>query len=173
MKTVMKMDRKEKIIDLIANSDKPLSASKLAKEFGVSRQIIVGDIALLRASGHEIMATPRGYVFETPQDKGLKKTIAVKHTRENLVEELNVIVDNGGIVEDVIVEHPVYGEIKGNLHISSRYDVTKFMDKLSTSQAAPLSLVTNGVHLHTLIVPDEESFHRITEGLDAIGVLLK
>lgn len=165
------MDRKTRIIEIINNSKKPVSASKIAKELGVSRQIIVGDVALLRASGQEIIATPRGYILDT--DSNNTYTIAVKHNNDQLEDELNTIVDLGGKIEDVIVEHPLYGEIKGNLHIYSRYDVSKFMSKLEKNDASPLSRLTNGVHLHTVTVPDHETLERIKEALDEKHILLK
>jgi hypothetical protein len=165
------MDRKTKIIEIISSSDKPVSASKIAKELGVSRQIIVGDVALLRASGEDITATPRGYILD-PNRSNLY-TIAVKHNNDQLEEELNTIVDLGGKVEDVIVEHPLYGEIKGNLHIYSRYDVSKFMSAVKDRDVTPLSLLTDGVHLHTITAPDEETLERIKEALDEKHILLK
>ena len=145
------MDRKTKIIEIISSSDKPVSASKIAKELGVSRQIIVGDVALLRASGEDITATPRGYILDT--NRSNHYTIAVKHNNDQLEEELNTIVDLGGKVEDVIVEHPLYGEIKGNLHIYSRYDVSKFISAVKDN--------------------DEETLERIKEALDEKHILLK
>ena len=156
------MDRKTKIIEIISSSDKPVSASKIAKELGVSRQIIVGDVALLRASGEDITATPRGYILET--NRSNYYTIAVKHNNDQLEEELNTIVDLGGKVEDVIVEHP---------HIYSRYDVSKFMSAVKDNDIAPLSLLTDGVHLHTITAPDEETLERIKEALDEKHILLK
>ena len=164
-------ERKEKILKLIRQSDKPLSASFLAKHFNVSRQIIVGDVALLRASGHKIIATPRGYIIE--KQTGHKETIAVKHHRDSIEEEMNMIVDLGGCIDNVIVEHPVYGEIKANLHISSRYDVSLFMDKFNKGKAQPLSTLTDGVHLHTISYNDPQTMIRIKESLDKRGFLLK
>ena len=82
----MYMDRKTRIMEIISSSDKPVSASKIAKELGVSRQIIVGDVALLRASGEDITATPRGYILET--NRSNHYTIAVKHNNDQLEEEL-------------------------------------------------------------------------------------
>ena len=165
------MDRKTRIMEIISNSDKPVSASKIAKELGVSRQIIVGDVALLRASGEDITATPRGYILDT--NRSNHYTNAVKHNNDQLEEELNTIVDLGGKVEDVIVEHPLYGEIKGNLHIYSRYDVSKFMSAVKDRDVTPLSLLTDGVHLHTITAPDEETLERIKEALDEKHILLK
>ena len=53
------IDRREDIVRRLTISAEPISASSLAAAYGVSRQIIVGDIALLRASGEKISSTPR------------------------------------------------------------------------------------------------------------------
>lgn len=101
--------RRSQVLACLQTAQTPLSASHLAAQMGVSRQIIVGDIALLRACGHQIFATPRGYLLQrAPQ--GLRKTVACVHTREQMEQELNLLVDNGCTVLDVIVEHPVYGQ---------------------------------------------------------------
>lgn len=165
------MDRKERIMQEIKKSSKPISASTLAKICGVSRQIIVGDIALLRASGIHIIATPRGYILDTTQ--GLCKTIAVKHIQEQMADELYTIVDLGGEIIDVIVEHPIYGQITGKLHLSSRYDVDQFLEKVKSSTAKPLSKLTDGIHLHTIQYPNEETLCRIEEVLLHKGYLFK
>lgn len=165
------MNRKETIIQEIKKSQKPISASTLAKLCGVSRQIIVGDIALLRASGFHIIATPRGYVLDTP--RGLYKTIAVCHTSSQMEDELCTIVDMGGQIIDVIVEHPIYGQITGKLHLSSRYDIQQFIQHVSSSTAKPLSQLTDGVHLHTIQCDDEKMYHRIIDTLDQKGYLFK
>ena len=163
------MDRKQAIIEEIQKSDKPVSASKLAKHFGVSRQIIVGDIALLRAAGTQIIATPRGYLLED-KPHPLEKKIAVSHSNDQLAEELYTIIDLGGMVVDVIVEHPIYGELVGNLHLASRYDVDQFLKKVET--ATPLSQLTSGVHLHTIRYPSQEVIQRIGNALKDKGILL-
>lgn len=165
------MNRKERIIQEIKKSDKPISASSLAKICHVSRQIIVGDIALLRASGIHIIATPRGYVLDYHQ--GLSKTIAFKHTQEQMDDELYTIVDLGGEIIDVIVEHPIYGQITGKLHLKSRYDVDQFLKKVKSSTAKPLSQLTDGIHLHTIQYPDANTLQRIEEALLQKGYLFK
>ncbi|MCD7950650.1 MAG: transcription repressor NadR [Erysipelotrichaceae bacterium] len=166
------MDRKEEIIKVISKSEKPISASRLASQFGVSRQIIVGDIALLRAKGYKITATPRGYILDNMQLKNTY-TIAVKHTSEQMGDEMYTIVDLGGYIIDVIVEHPVYGQLIGDLHISSRYDVDQFLEKVKKNDASPLSKLTHGIHLHTLQCSSDEIYHRIEKALDEKGYLLK
>ena len=150
----------------------PLSATVLAKEFGVSRQIIVGDIALLRAGGMDISATPRGYVLPAPAT-GKLYTIACRHTAVQMEQELNAIVDQGCTVVDVIVEHPVYGQITGPLQISSRYEVTQFVFVIARQAAAPLSALTDGIHLHTIQCPDDAAFERVKNALREQEILLE
>lgn len=162
--------RRQAILDRLRTADRPVSASALAAEQNVSRQIIVGDIALLRAGGAEISATPRGYVLPRATD-GITRTIACRHTLAQTGQELDILVDNGCTVLDVIVEHPVYGQLTGQLHLSSRYDVGQFLQKVSRSGARPLSALTGGVHLHTILCPDEAAWHRVRAALDQAGFL--
>ena len=164
-------ERREKILEIISKSQKPCSASTLASDFNVSRQIIVGDIALLRASGVDIIATPRGYVLEHTQSGGVVHTIAVVHKEEDLAQELYAIVDQGGKIIDVIVEHPLYGQLSGKLHISSRYDVDQFMQHVQDYHAMPLSSLTNGLHLHTISCKDDAMYQRILQVLKEKGFL--
>ena len=150
----------------------PVSAAALAREFSVSRQIIVGDVALLRAGGMDIAATPRGYVLPE-QPAGLVRTLACRHSGEQMESELNAIVDQGCTVVDVIVEHPIYGQLAGPLALSSRYDVAQFVERCRKQSAAPLSLLTEGIHLHTVSCPDEGAFQRVRGALKELGVLLE
>lgn len=166
------MDRKEKIIEEIKKNNKPISASTLAKKLGVSRQIIVGDVALIRASGTNIIATPRGYILDSKQ-QNQTYTIAVNHSQEQMADELYTIVDLGGCAIDVIVDHPVYGQLTGKLHLSSRYDVDQFIKKVNNNQAKPLSQLTDGLHLHTIQCLNEDTYQRIVSALDEKGYLFK
>ena len=163
--------RKDNIIRKLQSTDSPVSASSLAKEFGVSRQIIVGDIAILRAEGHDISSTPRGY--ELPQIGTPVYRVACKHDSSKILEELNAIVDCGGILLDVSVEHPIYGELVGNLHIANRLDAKEFSDKIIESNAPPLSLLTDGIHLHAITCRDEAALERIKDKLRSIGILFE
>ncbi|MDD6189910.1 MAG: transcription repressor NadR [Clostridiales bacterium] len=165
MKNVLTAEkRRAALIDCLTAADSPVSASALAAQFSVSRQVIVGDIALLRASGANISATPRGYVIDRAQ-QGCRRTVACVHSCEDTAKELNIMVDNGCTVVDVIVEHPIYGQISGRLDLASRYDVAQFVEKLSSEEAPPLSSLTGGVHLHTLICPDEAAYRRVCKEL--------
>ena len=163
--------RRQAILDRLRTADRPVSASALAAGLNVSRQIIVGDIALLRAGGAEISATPRGYVLPRATD-GITRTIACRHTLAQTGQELDILVDNGCTVLDVIVEHPVYGQLTGPLQISSRYDVEQFLARIRDSDAAPLSMLTGGLHLHTLCCPNEDAYTRACAALKAAGLLL-
>ena len=164
-------ERRTAIFGILEQAERPVSASSLAERFGVSRQLIVGDVALLRAGGAAIDATARGYVTREKQRTGLLRQVACRHRAEDVEQELLVIVDNGCAVLDVIVEHPVYGQLTGALGLTSRYDVGQFI--LRSRQAQPLSLLTEGVHLHTLACPDEAAFLRVKRELTEAGFLLE
>ena len=163
----MKAEERRRAIAQTLTAEKPISATTLAGEFSVSRQIIVGDIALLRAGGMNIVATPRGY--KLGGTNGLIRTVACIHTAEGMEQELFAIVDEGCTVIDVVVEHPLYGQITGQLSLSSRYDVRQFVEK--SWNAAPLSSLTDGVHIHNLQCPDEESFRRVYRRLEELGMV--
>ena len=165
-------ERRQAIIRCLAETGEPVSASALARRFSVSRQVIVGDIALLRASGTEILATPRGYVRADAR-KGLSRTLACRHDGAAMEAELCAIVDQGCTVADVIVEHPIYGQLTGSLDLASRYDVSRFIARCAQESAAPLSLLTEGIHLHTVLCPDEQAAERVRDALRSLGVLLE
>lgn len=161
--------RRNALLQQLNQTKTPISATALSKEFQVSRQVIVGDIALLRAAGHDIFATPRGYLMSTA-DEGITFQVACIHSFEQTRGELYAIVDAGGEVIDVLVDHPVYGQLTGNLHLSSRYDVEEFLKKSSAEGVHPLSHLTDGVHLHTITCPDEGAKRRILEALTCLDV---
>ncbi|MDO4535866.1 MAG: transcription repressor NadR [Clostridium perfringens] len=167
-------ERREKILSMIKGSKKPLSGSYIAKELHVSRQLIVGDVALLRASGSDIISTARGYIINDTKENNsfLLKTIACKHTKEAMNDELNTIVDEGATVIDVTIEHPVYGELTGDLHISSRRHASDFIRKLESKDSPMLSNLTHGIHLHTIKCDDEEMYNNVLKALQSKGYLL-
>ena len=162
--------RRERIVALLEAADRPMSATALAGQLSVSRQIIVGDIALLRAGGADIMATPRGYLLSRAARTGVECKVACVHTAGDMGRELQTIVDAGGEVVDVEVEHPVYGQITGALHIRSRYDVEEFLRRVEKHGAQPLSALTGGVHLHTIRCPDQAVLERVIAALDREGL---
>lgn len=167
--------RRNSIQNMLRSNTGPITGTELAETFGVSRQVIVQDIAILRAAGADILATPRGYIIHTPFSPNvITKTLICRHyTSKELEDELTTIVDYGGKVIDVIIEHPIYGEIRGILMISSRQDVKEFMESLGKEGAQPLSSLTGGIHLHTVEVKDERTFSRIKRELKAKGYILE
>lgn len=137
------------IVDLIRHSPVPVSGSALAARFQVSRQVIVQDIALLRAAGQEIVSTNRGYILPR-QQPAVRRVFKVCHDDAQTEDELSTIVDYGGTVLDVFVEHGIYGQFRAELNISSRRDVLKFMHRVENGTAALLKNVTLGEHFHTV-----------------------
>ena len=148
----------------------PVKATVLAAEMGVTRQVIVGDVALLRAAGHGVISTARGYMMPG-REHLLRYTVACFHREEDMEEELNLIVDQGCTVENVIVDHPVYGQLTGSLDLTSRYEVQEFIAR--SRGANPLCMLTDGIHLHTLICPDETAFFRVKNSLRERGFLVE
>ncbi len=165
-------ERRVSIIARLKQAKEPISASALAKEYSVTRQIIVADIALLRASGQSIVADNRGYVLHTIDERNIKR-IVVKHDKNQVLDELYAIVDNGGKILDVIIEHSIYGKISVELNVFSRYDADEFVKKINAAKANPLSLLTEGVHIHTISVFDNKAFDRIKEKLSELGILIE
>ena len=164
-------ERRAAVLEALRTTDEPVSAGTLAARYHVSRQIIVGDVALLRAAGEDIAATPRGYVLAPPTG-GVVRRIACRHSDAEMEAELNAVVDQGCTVLDVIVEHPLYGELTGALRLRSRYDVSAFIRRCREADARPLSDLTEGIHLHTLSCPDETAFERVRTALRELGFLL-
>jgi len=151
----------------------PIRGGELAKHFHVSRQCLVQDIAILRASGEEILATPRGYRLPSGANHPHRAILACKHAPERTEEELQILADHGVRILDVIVEHPLYGELRGSLTLESRADVQDFLAQVRASHAALLSSLTDGVHLHTVEASRPEMISRAKQQLRARGFLLK
>lgn len=157
-------NRRQSLLNMIKTSSIPLSGSQLAAGLNVSRQVIVQDIALLRAADYDIISTNRGYLLNSRASA--RRIFHVRHRDEEIEEELNTIVDAGGKVIDVFVAHSVYGDLHAPLSIYSRNDIKKFINKLKSGEAAPLKNITNGNHFHTVDAYSEEI-------LDDVGIALQ
>lgn len=154
-------------------SEQTVTGSSLANALGVTRQVIVQDMAVLRAQGERIIATPRGYtILRDMPGPGVTRLVAVKHDREQTRDELDTMVDLGFEVVDVIVEHPVYGQLTGLLAVSNRSEVDQFMRTIDQTSAGLLSSLTKGVHLHTVRGRDKSQFAALEDALRAKGYLL-
>lgn len=79
-------DRRKQIVDQIRNSTAPVAGKVLAAAYDVSRQVIVQDIALIRAAGYDIISTNRGYIINEPA--AVSRVFKVKHTDAQVEEEL-------------------------------------------------------------------------------------
>ena len=162
--------RRSEILRMLSESEAYINASEFARHFGVTRQIIVSDIAILRANGRHILATRMGYRMDDAP-AGLMKSIVCRHRSDQVLDEFYAVVDNGGSVASVIVEHPLYGQLSADLNISSRYEAREFVDRMQAANASQLSDLTGGVHIHMLRVPDEGAYLRITQALRESGIL--
>lgn len=166
-------ERREKLLSILEKSNKPISGSELAKELGVSRQVIVQDVALLRASDEDIIATNKGYVLYKEKPNSFTRSFLVKHTNEEIEEELCLIVDLGGKILDVGVYHDIYGNISTDLIINNRQDVYDFVKKLKNGKVTPLKRLTKDVHLHNIKADSKEILDNIERALDEKGLLYK
>ena len=164
--------RRKEILAELSASTAPVSATTLAEKYGVTRQVIVADVALLRAAGNDIRAEHKGYSLERAQGE-IHRLIVCKHPKSSVIDEFYAIVDNGGKVLDVQVEHPIYGIISAKISISSRYDADEFVRAASNSSVSQLSDLTGGVHAHTVAARDEETFRRIIHRLRELGILVE
>ncbi len=164
-------ERREQLKKILAQSAVPVSGSALAKMLSVSRQVIVTDIAILRAEGFEIISTSQGYM--TPEIRQCKRIFKVHHTREECESELNLFVDCGAVVKDVFVSHRAYGVLRGELDIRSRLDVQAFLESIRSGKSTLLSSTTEGYHYHTLLAPSESVLDTIENRLWEMGFLAK
>lgn len=164
--------RREDIFLRLTKSNKPIKGIEFASIYNVTRQIIVKDIALLRAEGNKIISTPDGYMVVKKENK-FRSLIVVSHDESRMKEELEVIIKYGGSVEDVIIEHPLYGDIRATLMIKNLNDLNKFIYKYNNNNKTNLlSLLTNGIHIHTISCDSEENIELIKNELNERGFIV-
>ncbi len=162
-------DRRKEIASCLMSSAEAVSGTALSEMFGVSRQIIVQDIAKLKSEGYEILSTHSGYVIaSTPL---YERVLKVKHTTDETEAELNAVVDLGGTVADVFVWHKVYGRVQANLNISSRSHVERFIEGVRSGKSTELMNITGGYHYHTIRGESEEILDRVEAALDKMGFI--
>ena len=162
--------RRTEIIKALQESETPLSGTALGERLGVSRQVIVQDIALLRTSGYDIVSTNRGYLLNNSNTNPCR-LVKVRHDAEQIEEELNLVVDLGGCVEDVLVNHRTYAKLEAPLNVKNRRDVQKFVEDLKNGVSDPLSVITSGYHFHHISAESQEVLDEIVEALDQKGFL--
>ena len=164
--------RRARILSIL-KEESPVTGSSLSARLGVTRQVIVQDIMILRAQGERIIATPRGYTtLEESSSPHVTKLVAVRHSPEETADELYTMVDTGAEVLDVIVDHPIYGQLTGQLSLTCRRDVDLVLEALSTTKAKLLSSLTRGIHLHTVRAKDASVIQALEKALASKGFLL-
>lgn len=152
-------ERRKAIVNLLLSENKPISGSELAQKFGISRQIIVQDITVLKGTGYEILSTSHGYIMQKSPHS--EKVFKVRHTTEQTEDELSCIVNLGGMVVDVFVWHKVYGKIEATLNIFSQMHIKQFLEGVRTGKSTELMNVTGGYHYHTVRAESEEVLMQI------------
>ena len=164
-------ERRDKIIATMQENRMPVPGKELASFYNVSRQVIVQDIALMRAAGYDIISTNRGYILNSP--KSVKRIFKVQHTDEQMEDELYSIVDLGGCVETVIVNHKVYGRMEAKLHIKSRRLAWEFLEDIRSGKSSPLKNITSNYHYHEVHADSEETLDMIENMLREKGYLVE
>ena len=167
------IERRQEILRVLEEANVAVNAAALAERCDVTRQIIVADIALLRAAGYAIRSEHRGYIMERSSANGVTQQLVCRHDKAGMQDEFYAIVDNGGKILDVQVEHSIYGLLKGQLSIASRFDADEFMRRATEANTTMLSDLTDGVHIHTSQTPNETVMERIRASLRAKGILVE
>lgn len=163
-------ERRKEIVAMIMAAEEPVSGTILSERLGVSRQIIVQDIAMLRAEGYDVLSTHQGYVIT----KGpfAERVFKLRHTSEQTEDELSSIVALGGTVVNVFVWHKVYGKIEAGMNIFSERGVTQFMDGIKSGKSKELMHITEGYHYHTVRADSEASLDAIETMLEEKGYIV-
>lgn len=167
-------ERRLKILSKLQESDTPLSGTALSKIFHVSRQIIVQDIALMRAENYGILSTNKGYLLRTGKTENTqpKRVFFVKHHTQQVLDEFNTILELGGRILNVAVEHELYGQICADLLIETKTDASDFYSKLMHCRDNPLKNLTDDCHYHTVCAPSEKLLDLIEAELQRKGYLI-
>jgi transcriptional regulator of NAD metabolism len=162
--------RQERMLNLLQQRKEPIRGEDLALKLGVTRQVVVHEIALMRAMGHPIVATPQGYYLASSSNNAKKALLSIRHTPEQTPDELYTLIDHGLIVHSVTVEHPIYGELTGILHLRSRHDVQQFLTLVAESKISLLSELTQGYHLHSVEFENIDDVDRAIKALRAKNI---
>ncbi len=173
---VLGEERRQLIVDTLQSAVKPITGRTLGEMTNVSRQVIVGDITLLKAKNEPIVATSQGYIYMQAQETlgRIEKTIVCKHTPDQTMDELNIFVDNGITVKDVKIEHPVYGDLSASIMVSNRNEVIEFIKRIRESDASYLSMLTEDrIHLHTIVADNEDQIKNAEEALRKADILVE
>ncbi|MFJ7697174.1 transcription repressor NadR [Lysinibacillus fusiformis] len=174
MKKMLGEERRLQLLAQLQKRKAPITGTDLAKFANVSRQVIVNDMTLLKARNEPIIATSQGYLYmhQEQLQQTVERTLPCIHTSEQTEDELMTIVDCGGTVKNVMVEHPIYGELTASIMVSNRHEVKQFIERVNDTQANYLSALTGGIHLHVITAPSVEILMLIEQALHKKGYLV-
>lgn len=174
MKKLLGEERRNTVLALLKAEGKAITGTELAKKANVSRQVIVNDMALLKAKNEPIIATSQGYMYfvQTQNKQVFEREIASLHSNDQTEDEMNTLVDAGVTIKNVSIIHPVYGDLTASLMVSSRYDVQQFIKKMNASEGRPLMVLTEGAHLHVISADSEDKLNTAIQQLQKKGYLV-
>jgi len=165
-------ERRQELLETLRTAHEPVLGSELAQRFGVSRQVLVQDMAILRAGGSDVIATPRGYLLRNPEPASHRAVLHVRNDRASMVDQMTVLVDLGIRIVDDMIDHPVLGPLRADLSISSRQDVLEYAERLESTKSAPLFELTGGRHSHTVESVRPDLLERARTELQQRGYLV-
>lgn len=166
----MKAEERRKAIALhLYAEQKAISGGELAKRFGVSRQIIVQDIAKIKDDGYQIQPTHSGYLLTASPLK--ERTFKTRHSAEQTEDALLTIINLGGIVKDDFVWHKVYGKINVHLNLYTAEHVKDFIDGVRSGKSVELMHVTGGYHYLSVLAKSEKTLDEIGTALEQKGYI--
>lgn len=172
-KKLLGEERREMILEWLKTSSEPITGNELALRANVSRQVVVGDVTILKAKNEPILATSQGYLYMSQPITRSKRIVACSHPPEKTKEELLLLVNLGITIGDVIIEHSVYGDLTASIMVSNPQEVHQFIEKINSTKSAYLSELTNGIHLHTIYGPSEDALNNAEEALRSHGFLIE
>ncbi len=165
--------RRTEIRRMLLDAQQPMTGTALAKGLHVSRQVIVQDIALMRAENMAILSTNKGYLLrpDAARSSQPKRVFFVRHSTEQVLDEFMTVIDLGGRILDVAVEHELYGPIRADLLIENAQDALDFVERLAACRDNPLKVLTDDCHFHTVAAPSEKLLDLIEQEFRAKGYL--
>ncbi|WP_025784838.1 transcription repressor NadR [Sporosarcina sp. D27] len=168
--------RRFQILELLKQANRPITGKEIGERTGVSRQIVVGDINLLKAVDEPIVATSRGYLYMNEQKAAnqIERIVVCQHSANQTEEELTIFVDHGVTVKDVRVEHPVYGDLTASIMVTNRMEVKEFLKKIAAANAVYLSALSEDhTHLHTVMADNVKQLDQAFVALRKAGILVE
>ena len=173
LKKILGEERRQQLLAMLKTAIDPIKGTDLAKKSGVSRQVIVGDMTLLKARNEPILATSQGYVYikKSSTTHVFERQIACVHAPDDAREELYTLVDSGVVVKNVTVEHPVYGELTASIMVANRHEVDLFIARVEETGASYLSELTDGIHLHLIAATSSDYIETAIAGMRRKGFL--